>query len=351
MTKLDLKEIFNEYLSRNYTENEWLIHGYKEKDVFKTEVLNCYEYKNLINKVKLNDKKIGVILSGHIRHLNIMDTLNDLIKFYDIDVFIHTWDNIGIKGNETNINDSIDFNNVKDRISNLFNVKSYLIECNKIFIESIEQETNDKTYFNYSSPEVFIKSQLYSIKKSYELLEQYSKENNVKYDCVIKLRFDLDFVEFNLDKHIINELNQNKLIFVTNSDQHYHPDYGTSCWACDNMYYKYGLKKCHSFEHTNVICDLFAYGSQDSMKDYCSTYDYYDSINESFIEDNIKFIKENNLHINKVNNVYQFHPKGHDGHIESIYYINSSYPERILQKKLNNYMLVESKKIKIRFNR
>jgi hypothetical protein len=277
--------------------------------------------------------------------------LNNLSNNYNIDVFVHTWDNIGIKGNETNINELINRVNVETKIKSICNLKNYIIENNKNFLLGIKEDTDNNTYFNYSSPEIFIKSQLYSVKKSYELLENYSIENDIVYDCVIKLRFDLSFIYFMLDQHLIDEINNNKIIFVTNSDEHSHDDYGTSCWACDNMYYKYGLKSTHYFEHTNVICDLFAYGSQKSMKKYTQTYDEYDLINKSFIDENLKIINEKKLNVDKVNNVYQLFTKGQKGHLESLYYLNCSYPERILQKRLKNYMVLKSEKIKIKFNR
>lgn len=352
MTKAELKYLFNKYLNRDFTDYELHIHGKKDYNSFEHEILNCAEYKQLKDrKVILGDKKIAIIISGHIRNCNIIETLNNLANNYNIDVFIHTWDNIGIKGNETNINESINRNIVETKIKSIRNLKNYLIENNKNFLLNIKEETENNIYFNYSSPEIFIKSQLYSVKKSYELLENYAIENNITYDCVIKSRFDLSFIYFMLDRDLINEINNNKIIFVTNSDEHAHDDYGTSCWACDNMYYKHGLKSTHYFEHTNVICDLFAYGSQKSMKKYTQTYDEYDLINKSFIEENLKIINEKKINVEMVNNTYQLYTKGQKGHLESLYYLNCSYPERILQKRLKNYMVLRSEKIKIKFNR
>ena len=43
--------------------------------------------------------------------------------------------------------------------------------------------------------------------------------------------------------------------------------------------------------------------------------------------------------------------KGHEGHVDSLYYYNCSYPERLLQHFLKNYMLVESKDIKLKLVR
>jgi hypothetical protein len=352
MDKKELKYLFNTYLNRDFTEFEWDTHGKKSFISFENEIVNCVERKNLKNKpIVLKNKKIGVILSGHIRNGDVISALNNLKDNYDIDVFIHTWDNIGLKGSETDIDGATNKKNVENAIASIVNVKDYMIETNKDFLLDIKEETEKNLYFNYSSPEIFIKSQLYSVQKSYELLENYSIKNNIKYDCVIKLRFDLSFNSFAVDYDLISEINNHKIIFVTNSEEHFHADYGASCWACDNMYHKQGLKSVHYFEHTNVICDLFAYGSQEAMKKYSNSYSDYDSLNKSFIEENLKIIEEKKLNIPKIGNSYQLFPKGHVGHLESLYYLNCSYPERIIQKRLKDYMLVETKKIKIKFNR
>jgi hypothetical protein len=80
------------------------------------------------------------------------------------------------------------------------------------------------------------------------------------------------------------------------------------------------------------------------MKKYCDLYNNYDKLNNSFFEENLKQFKvvSNNI-------VYEggnYNLKGHEGHVDSLYYYNCSYPERLLQQFLKNYMLVESRDIK-----
>jgi hypothetical protein len=87
------------------------------------------------------------------------------------------------------------------------------------------------------------------------------------------------------------------------------------------------------------------------MKFYCHSYDDYDNINKSFVENNLKTIENKKLNVNKIGNSYQFFPKGHKGHLETLYYIDCSYPERILQKRLKDFMVLKTEKIKIKFNR
>lgn len=341
MTKEDLTELFDTYLKRGFSEYEWKIHNQKSYESFEEELQNCEEY---LNSPVIDERhKIAILLTGHIRNNSILDGILKYFKKIDYDVFIHTWDNVGKKGNETNLDDTLNIQAVNDEIYKIPNVKSVLIENNKKIISEMK---TIKGYFNYSSPEVFIKSQLYSINKSFELLEEYSKKTKTNYDIVFKFRFDSKINDFRLRDNLIKDIINNDIIFVPNADNnHIHLDYGTSCQTCDTMYYTHGLKKVHRFPHTTIICDLFAYGSYKSMKDYCDVYNHYDKINQSFYEDNMESLKTNSDNIIFEDGNYLM--QDYDGHIDSFYYFNCSYPERVLQVHLKKYMLIQSKKIKL----
>jgi hypothetical protein len=340
MNRKELDDLFLKYLKRIPSQSERRVHGSKNYNDFELEILNCDEYYK-INGIIKKDVNIAILLTGHIRKNSILDGIRKFCN--NADIFIHTWDNLGIKGSETNINDKINYNQVLNEINKYPNLKNYKIENNKNYINSLE---NVIGYFNFSSPEKFIKSQLYSINESYKLMEEYSVNQNVKYDIVFKFRFDCTLDVFNIKEHLKNDIISNKIIFTPNIDcKHNHPDYGTSCWACDNMYYRYGLKKVHIFEHTNVVCDLFAYGNMESMKKYCDLYNHYDELNNSFKEQNLEQLKEHNKNIKLEDGDYKL--KDMNGHIDSLYYYNCSYPERLLQKFLKDYMLIESREVRL----
>lgn len=344
MNRKELTLLFEKYLNRKYSEHEWIIHGQKKYNEFEIELSNCQEYLNLKRN---SDIKIAILISGHIRRNSIYYGIEKFCNKENYHIFIHTWDNIGIKGNETSLNDPIQKSTVLNEINKYKNIKKYEIENNKNWISSQETKNN---YFNFSSPEIYIKSQLYSINKSYQLMEEYSNQNNINYDIVFKFRFDSDLIKLTLNDNTITNIIDNDIIFVPNSDSgHSHMDYGTSCWACDNMYYKHNFKKVHIFEHTNIVCDFFAYGNKNSMKKYCSLYNVYDSLNDSFFEKNMEQYNIHNKNVRYENGNYNL--KGHSGHLESLYYFNCSYPERLLQKYLKDYMLVESRDVKARLVR
>jgi len=347
MKKIELEELFKQYLLRLPSESEYQIHLNKDYKKFKDELLKCDEYLKITNQPLL-DKRIALLISGHIRNHQLISSLSKL-SGYDYDVFVHTWDNYGIKGQETNLKDGVDIDGIEKIINQIPNLKSYKIENNETYISTL---TDEVTYFNYSSPEKFIKSQLYSINQSFKLFDKYKTDNEIKYDLVIKLRFDLSIQEFLVDRHLINDVQNYKIIFAPNDGcGHTHPDSNsTTCLVCNDMYYKHNLKYVHNFEHSHVMCDLFSYGSYESMREYMSIYEIYDDINQSFVDDNLKKLKKYNIKYEKQNNVYLLQ-RNQVGHLDSLFYINCSYPERVLQKVLKDYLIPASKKIKVKFLR
>lgn len=349
MTRKELIETFKKYLNREPKKDEFIWHLNKNPLDFISEILTCDEYLNSEKNNKTASCKIAILISGHIRNNTIKNSL-DLLKNYDFDVFIHTWDNLGFKGNETNLDDLTNIKLIEDSISKIPNVKKFEIENNKKFIENLKNE-NIK-YFNYSSPEKFIKSQLYSISKSYKIFEDFYESNDEKYDIVIRTRFDIEFTHFMVDNSLLHDIKNYNIIFVPNKDSgHYHPDSNsTTCQICEKMFYEYNLKHVHSFDHSHIICDIFAYGSVNSMKTYCSLYENYDSLNKSFESLNIDMLKMKNINYTINENVYLM-DMNLTGHLNSLYYINCSYPERLLQFQLKNHMLPSSSKIKINWKR
>ena len=87
------------------------------------------------------------------------------------------------------------------------------------------------------------------------------------------------------------------------------------------------------------------------MKDYCSLYLHYDNMNKKFLPENLKFLKKNpDIKYTMKDNVYAL-DMTQSQHINSLYYLYCSYPERMLQRHLHEYMLVQSRAVKMRFER
>ena len=145
----ELRRIFLVYLGREPLKKEYENHGQKDVNKFTEEIQKCEEFKKLGGQIKYSNKKIAFVISGHIRYNNILNGLLRYSNQYDIDVFIHTWDTVGIKGNEMNLNIEDELDKVVSQIKKIPNVKAYQIENNKDYIYSIKNEDKDVAYFNY----------------------------------------------------------------------------------------------------------------------------------------------------------------------------------------------------------
>ena len=284
--------------------------------------------------------KCAILLSGNVRKGSILKSLSYL---KDVDVFAFVWDNIGVKGTEMNLSLS-DPDAVSEVVSRIPHLKAHKMASNKNFIESIRQETESRKYFNFSSDEIFIKSQMYAIKKSHELMEDYCRKTGTSYDMVVKMRFDCSINRFLPDDKTMGFVNTGNAVFVTNDDAHPHPHFSNGCMVCNKMY-DIDLHIPHIFNHSNIICDIMAYGGREPMKRWCSMYDHYDEWNDYFAEENKNFLTKRNIPLTitgkniKVNR------------IDHMFYLYCSYPERIFQYHMRDYMLISSRGILVRFHR
>lgn len=334
-------DIYKRYLRREPNTSE--LQRDTKKNVYKLEkeIADCDERR----RIGFSPAKIAVLICGHLRNQNIVKDLRIISEKYNVDTFVYSWDNFGHKGTETNLDDKVDPDKIRKEIERIPGIKSYKIENNKEFLLKIKKETENTIYFNYSSPEIFIKSQLYTIAKTYELMEDYSIKNNVKYDLVLKARFDLSIPKFDLRKETTELVRDNKVILIPkDSDGHAHPHFG-HCPVCHEMYYNRKMTIPHIFPHVGVICDIWALGNQKSMKDYCSMYYHYDEILKKHTNETLKFLEENEIGYKKEGNVYYF------GHHEAIYYSYASFPENIIPLHLRNYMLLTTNDLDFIFHR
>lgn len=352
MTAEQLSELYLKYLQREPTGADTRAHLNKSYEAFDRELSNCDEYKKiqgLIDNANNTENKIAILISGHIRKNTILDSLLTKLKKHNYDVFIHSWDNYGFKGKETNLDDKVQREQIVKEINKIPNVRKIIIENNKSYINTLPKPEN--TYFNFSSPEPFIKSQLYSIYRSHELMEQYKKETGITYRAVFKFRFDTKIETFNITPDFLNEINNHDIIFTSDDGAHIHKDSGSGagCITCNKMYYEFKLKDVHVFEHANIICDFYAYGSEKAMKTYCSMHEIYEPYIKKYEEINFKSLEKFKSSLKKTDVGYSLKPNpglNDEGHIKSFYYFYCSYPERILKDLLKDYMLLKSIAVK-----
>ena len=177
--------------------------------------------------------KVALILSGQPRNIPFGYDFfqNTLLSHYDVDVFAHTWFDPNNLSTQSVIPGrqhlSLDPNAI-NYISELYKPKELLVELPKTWTEMCE--FTDKVFTNahtwadqaniipqakvYSSN--ITHSMFYSIMMSNLLKEQYAVENDIKYDVVIRGRFDcaphnilnLNDVDFSNDVYYYQELFQ-----------------------------------------------------------------------------------------------------------------------------------------------
>ena len=132
--------------------------------------------------------RIALCLSGQSRFVEegYYFLFKNLFDFKNIDVFVHTWED-----------------NECDKVLDFYNPISYIIEPQRYDI-TFDNKNLDYKQENANSGNFVHYSMFYSMKKSNELKLNYETENNFKYDCVIKSRFDnallneLDVASYNL---------------------------------------------------------------------------------------------------------------------------------------------------------
>lgn len=284
--------------------------------------------------------RVALLIAGHPRSMDIISSLKKMNR-NDIDVFVFSWDQWGYRGTETNLDSPTDKEKIKHCIENIPGIKKYIIENNNDFVKNNDDLTIK--YFNWMRyAEVFSKSHLYAVSKSYELMEEYFKETGQAYDLVIKARFENPIIKFDLNKNLIQEVNQNKIIYFPDGSFHVHP-IGNYCLTCQSIY-EMGFRKVHIFEHNNPVCDMYAYGSVDSMKEYCSLFYKYDELCKSFENHNLSMLEYLKTPYTKRGEAFILE-KNDRVHWETMFFYFCSYPERLLSFSLKDYMLLKAKDI------
>lgn len=153
-------------------------------------------------------KKIAILLSGHMRSYELTyESLRHIIKelsiFYDVDIFVHTW-NIMEPETPTHHAGPSKIKNkpiTEEDVKNTYNPSDFLIEQQNIENDSVilyNQSFQGLVYAEYSK---------YMVN---ELKRNYENKHHFKYDLVICSRPDVAYYRnFNQD-----ELDQTKKIWI-----------------------------------------------------------------------------------------------------------------------------------------
>lgn len=164
--------------------------------------------------------KVAICISGGVRYPHLgAQSIENIIPNDNLKIFIHTW----------KISDIEEFNSTL--FSTEYKEQGKYIESNNNFLDLYDYEKiliedysskkkefdlvykslpsrfyeNSPWYYNnqggitYARKDVGPLSMHYSIHKANELKKQYENENNMIFDCVVRMRFDSDFCEKDLN--------------------------------------------------------------------------------------------------------------------------------------------------------
>jgi len=298
---------------------------------FHTEGVNLgldqYFIDNILESKYTNPgiPNIDVILSGYTR--NYIERSVSHIKFLVnnpyIDIFMHVWTDLGHKYEskleKINSADLIAKYKPKKFASEFVWDKlkpdfSLVGKLNPIFLDNSQDKADATQYVN---------ANLYSIKKTYELLDLYESVNHFEYNGIIKWNFDTDVSSLNMMEF-----------------------WGDICKP--SLYFRKGCVLCdhdhnHANSHKNNLDTSWYYGNRELMGQALSLYDHAFTIAQANQIKNMQNL-ENVAYFQELDFVYLYKP------IESEFNINTAilcyHPHFLMKYHLSNTNFIKCKTAK-----
>ena len=192
--------------------------------------------------------KIAVCFFGHLRTFKRCAPYikKNLLNHYDCDLFMHTWSEYNHNTKTWHDNKSIAGIVTKEKILSVYkDIKDIIIE--KQIVEDLGNITitSDNKIISLFG----IKSMYHSMLTSYNLCEQYAKNNNIEYDFILMIRPDIVLSDsFNIEKYIsILSLDELAKAFFTISN---------NSAAIDGAYKSLRATDLLFFSKTNIIGNI-----------------------------------------------------------------------------------------------
>lgn len=140
--------------------------------------------------------KIAVCFSGGVRTPeNGLESLKLIFPNDDVKVFGHTW--VNLNGEKDYVNKEVELGRGVDfSLLEKFNFETLLIEnyqSIKVHFQKMYDYFNFTTHYCSPRTDLGIISMFYSIYQSNSLKRKYETLNNMKFDKVIRIRFDSNF--------------------------------------------------------------------------------------------------------------------------------------------------------------
>jgi hypothetical protein len=226
-------------------------------------------------------------MPGHTRYFELLNENNKNIT-QNVDIFVHTWDTIGYKfhnplTNKYDIDNSCGLNEA--RFLELIHPKKYIVENENNVINKIQNlyEWDIIKCHTFHDP-LRNYLQMYSITFANNLKTNYEKNTGVKYEVIVKSRFDILFIDSYID--IINsmEIEDNTIYMPEQCNELCIKDWG-------------GLNDVFFFGNSHVM---------NKILNLCDNIDMYLTDSKFFNLENflVSSVKLNNFKIKRVNIKY-----------------------------------------------
>lgn len=283
--------------------------------------------------------KVALMLSGHLRNFGKRKTFwkNFVTEFPDVDIFVHTWSDGGVRGTKEWIDVGKNIQNHEIAKSILKPVDMVVENHEELFQSFSFRESGVDLYYTHFSKILTtddftrcIGSQLYSIKRCFEL----TQKSQTMYDVYVRLRGDA--VVNNFGRLVNNSLQYitEDTVVMNGSNSHVHPGGGRGCKKCDTEYAS-GIRN-HVF-HSNDVCDIFYFGRLKAMSKLCNMYDSVKELVRSFQKENYK--SSRNPAVKKFLHRVRGITTVTSPHVyENV--IKCFYPERLIREFMKEFWLV-----------
>jgi hypothetical protein len=280
--------------------------------------------------------RVAVLLCGHLRTFRKTYPVirKNLVLPMNADVFVHTWDTLGMQIVDSKygpIPDDSQRTDAAEVYRLIPEIADLRMESNAAFIARAKVADSKPYVFGQgsgggrwkmlSAKPVFIESQLYSLDAAFRLLQQHEVKVGKKYDVIIKLRSDMQVENYSINSDDIRD--SDIVIPSPPNNNHGHP----TCFACE--------RGSHEGRHAADVCDVYAYGGRDGMGHYCSLWSNLDSVYNRMCQENEVNIK-NPLALHGMVDGHVTVPIWHNAETHRLHCF---YPERLFRIYLEGWHL------------
>jgi uridine kinase len=202
--------------------------------------------------------KIAILIAGYLRTFqdHIPYFIDNIIQNYDVDIYIHkTGDE-----NKDKYNNKVNWNDIKKKIK-----PKFILETKDLF-------------FNVNNKINNLMNQFYKFYMLNNIKNSVIEETNINYDIVIKWRPDIL-----LNQHINFEDMEKNIVYIPSDS-------------------KIDINKLNN-KQDKYICDIIAYGDNNSMNNYFNFYKSLNKLIEKYgsCQENLLYHYMNNFNYKEVN--------------------------------------------------